>query len=583
MTSRNPVRVLVLCDSRKSHANTVLDHIGAFRRYSRHDVSTFNPVGMRDSVALDLDSFDVVVVHYSLVLPLDAYVSTAFRDKLRRFRGLKVQFIQDEYRWVDEETAAVRDVGIDILFTCAPEPAAGLLYDTRLPGVRRVETLTGYVPAELEKRPLRPHDERPLDVAYRGRDLPYWLGRLTQEKTWIAVGFLERSAKYGLRTDIGWRERDRMYGDRWIDFISSSRATLGTESGASIADFDGSVERSVKDYLALHSGAPFDEVHDRVLRPYEGNVVVNVISPRVFEAAALGTALVMFPGTYSGIISPGDHYIALQKDFSNMDDVVEQLKDRTGLWRLVERTQQDLVASRRWSYESFIRTFDEVIEEEASFASRGSAGTQLRLARAERLLRVPPLSTRLMRGVSRITLMLVGRDVPRGGSQLGDMASKGVLAIRALSRDPSLRALYRHGRRAGFSRGRLLKEILRFYVLRGIAVGELRPSPEFWLVPEYDPAAQSVRFVSLSSAPATAPRTSRQRQPADAITRVSWDHRAVGSTVRLRKPPIEFAVGERGLESFTLISEMGRRDSRLLADALSFVAEVNSTPPIAVG
>jgi hypothetical protein len=206
----------LLCDDRRGHANTVLDHIDAFRRFSRHEVRTFNPKMMKSSVALDLDEFDVVVVHYSVILSDPIYISPHFVDRLRRFRGLKVQFIQDDYRWVDRATAAAREIGLNVLFTVAPEPAAGRLYDARLPGVRRVQTLTGYVPDNLRNLRLKPLSERTIDVGYRARDLPYWLGRLSREKAWIGQRFLELAPRYGLHCDIAWREHDRIYGDQWI-------------------------------------------------------------------------------------------------------------------------------------------------------------------------------------------------------------------------------------------------------------------------------------------------------------------------------------------------------------------------------
>ena len=138
----------------------MLDHIEAFRRLSHHQVSTFNPKLMKRSAALDFDEFDVVVIHYSVVLSDPLFLAPHFIDKLRRFRGVKIQFIQDDYRWVDRATAAARDAGINVLFTVAPEPAAGQLYDKSLPGVRRVQTLTGYVPAVLGDRPLKPLGQR---------------------------------------------------------------------------------------------------------------------------------------------------------------------------------------------------------------------------------------------------------------------------------------------------------------------------------------------------------------------------------------------------------------------------------------
>ena len=51
----------------------------------------YNPRALKTSYALDLDEFDVVVIHYSLITIADRYLAPSFRDKLRRFRGLKVQ------------------------------------------------------------------------------------------------------------------------------------------------------------------------------------------------------------------------------------------------------------------------------------------------------------------------------------------------------------------------------------------------------------------------------------------------------------------------------------------------------------
>src|SRR5437868_3666581 len=111
--------VLLLCDDSRRHAANVLQHITALRDESRHDVRTFNPVDRPEaSRVLDLREFDVVAIHYTLIVTLNRYLPQALVDKLAAFRGLKIQFIQDEYRWVDAITSRMRELGIDVLFTC---------------------------------------------------------------------------------------------------------------------------------------------------------------------------------------------------------------------------------------------------------------------------------------------------------------------------------------------------------------------------------------------------------------------------------------------------------------------------------
>ena len=79
--------ILVLGDNVRSHADTLLEHLAAFRRYSRHRVDYYNPRAVESSRHLDLSAYDVVVIHYSLAITVDAYLSPAFREQIRRFDG----------------------------------------------------------------------------------------------------------------------------------------------------------------------------------------------------------------------------------------------------------------------------------------------------------------------------------------------------------------------------------------------------------------------------------------------------------------------------------------------------------------
>ena len=525
---------------------------------------------MPRSIALDLDYFDVAVIHYSVVLSSLNYLSADFRDKLRRFRGLKVEFIQDDYRWIDRETAASRDIGINVLFTVAPEPAASQVYDERLPGVRRVLTLTGYVPENLVGRPIKPLGERTIDVGYRARDLPFWLGRLSREKVWIGQRFLERAPAYGLRCDIAWTEDQRIYGERWIEFVSSCRATLGCESGASIADFDGSVEQAVLTFMGAHPRATFEDVHEAVLRPYEGNVVMNIVSPRVFEAAALGTALVMFPGEYSGVVSPEKHYIVLEKDFSNMDDVVDKLRDDKLVSAMTARARHDLIESGRWGYRAFVDQFDQVVDADARTMRGPSIALRYRATQAERAMRVPPPTVRLARVASR----LLHRDPSmRFSVEREGQLRKGLLAMRVGLADPDLRPLLRLGRRSGTSLDRLLREILELSLLRRAATGDL-PGQSFVVGIEFDPERRALSFVSAAAADRVPERITSADSILEAVRRreltvIEWDHRPLGGQVRLDRPSMVVGIGLDGLETFSVLTEIGRSRPSALERALT--------------
>lgn len=369
------LEILLIGVRPKSNANTIVDHLGAFKSHSRHRVHFFqNLTAVYGTLngriptlpkALDLGAFDVLVIHYTNYLPSYECIDALARERIAQFGGLKVLFLQDEYREINLITEHIGRLGIDVLFTCVPEHEIETVYPAaKLPGVTKVATLTGFVPEELVEREVPRLHRRPIDVGYRARQVPYWLGELGQEKWEIVPKFAAATHGRGLVLDLSYEESDRLYGNAWIKFLTSCKATLGVESGASVFDFTGDIQRSVERYIAQHPGATFKEVQHRFFRDHEGLISLNQISPRYFEAAALRTAMVLYEGRYSGILEPWRHYVPLRKDFANIDQVVAAIKDTVRLQEMADRAYEEVACAYRHSYKAFIQRFDEVIQSE---------------------------------------------------------------------------------------------------------------------------------------------------------------------------------------------------------------------------
>lgn len=360
---RVKLKILILCDFDWKSANTIVDHASSFRLYSRHEIFYVNPVGSRIPQWLNLKHFNVVVLHYSIYILGENYLDYTWREAIRQSAAVKVQFIQDEYRTINAFHERMRELGIQILFTCFPDKEIEKVYpEETLPGVVKVSNLTGYVPEYLEEVPdfMTP---RPIDVGYRGRGVGFWwLGELYQEKSFIGKRFLERAEGTGLVCDISWHEKDRIYGADWVRFMKSCRCMLGTESGSSIIDFTGDIEQNVRAYCSAHPEATFDEVQALFFRDREGLIQMNQISPRAFESIACGCCLVLFEGGYSGILKPGVHFIELKKDFSNFLEVLEKIRDREGVEAIARQAYNDVIRSGAYSYRTFIHVFDRTIE-----------------------------------------------------------------------------------------------------------------------------------------------------------------------------------------------------------------------------
>jgi len=364
------LEILLLCDYRRDIAATVVDHIEAVRRHSRHNVTVVSMLGDLPRV-LELGRFDVVIVHYTLVMCIDDYVSPATRRALAAFGGLKVAFIQDEYRFVDRTIAAMREIGINLLFTCVPEGEIEKVYPAgRLPGVIKVNVLTGYVPEALTRYPDRPYTERPIDIGYRSRDVPEWLGEMGREKTRIGAKVLQDARRYSLVVDCSTCEADRIYGEDWIRFLQSCKAVLGVESGASVFDFTGEIQEAVEAHKRRDPSVSFETLQALYFADKEGLIDLRQVSPRCFEAACLGTLMVLYEGRYSGILEPWRHYVPLKMDHANMAEVVEVIRDPERAMPIIECARREIALSERWSYAAFAAKVDGAIERSFSAANR---------------------------------------------------------------------------------------------------------------------------------------------------------------------------------------------------------------------
>ena len=351
-----------------TQAATVTEYLDALHKYSAHRVHEVSMLHHFPS-QIDLDRFDVVITHYSLSIGplLYHYLGPALIDKLKCFRGLKAAFLQDEYREIQTYWKHINELGIELLFSCVPEEEIAKVYPAeKVPHLRVVNVLTGYVPERLLKQTVLPVAQRPIDVGYRTRQMPFWLGRLGHEKWFIAEEFQRRASSTDLMLDLSTKEGERLYGDAWTDFVASCRAVIGVESGASIIDFDGQLERRVEEYVAKRPAASFEEVFKLFLAPFEGSLHLHQISPRCFEAAALRTPMVLFDGAYSGVLTPQRHFIPLNKDFSNFDDVLGKLRDHAYMQELADRTYQEVALNQAFSYRAFIEKIDRVLAEEVT-------------------------------------------------------------------------------------------------------------------------------------------------------------------------------------------------------------------------
>lgn len=359
------LNVLYLYNATQTYTNAVYEHLSALGEYSENR-SFFLHQDPGIEFNIDLSHFDAVAIHFSIRLPYDQ-ISSSTAAALSKYQGLKFLFIQDEYDFTQKAWQWIKRLGVQLVFTVVPGEGIERVYPkAEFPGTRFVSNLTGYVPyglAENLDQSISLPSQRSLLVGYRGRPLPIRYGKLGIEK--ISIGKLVKQYcdEHQIECDIAWAEESRIYGPRWYKFMASCRSMLGSESGSNVFDWDGTLVTRIAQFRAENPEASDDDVYSRFVQENEIDGLMNQVSPRVFEAIAARTVLVLYEGNYSGVIVPDEHFISLKKDGSNLADVMSRLRDGAYVDAMAERAFNDVIRSGRYAYEAFAKFVDGNVNE----------------------------------------------------------------------------------------------------------------------------------------------------------------------------------------------------------------------------
>lgn len=345
-----------------SNAATILEHINSFSQHSCFKIWSYNVImGFPDF--LRKYDFKIILLHYSCFGFAPFRLDNNFMDYLFQSKNsYKVAYFQDECYFCHPKFDFINEYGIDCIYTLLEPQYFKDVYlkYTKVP--KLIYNLPGYVSRDLvakAKQITKPEAQREIDVGYRGRELPWYLGKGALEKANIAIGFLKHAADQDLRLDIETNELKRIYGGAWLEFIGNCRAVLGVEAGVSIFDINDTVRPEYERLIALNPNITLDEISNCLLDKWENNIYYRTISPRHFEASALHTCQILFEGNYSGIMKPMVHYIPLKKDFSNFDEVIYNFRNVELRRHITENAYRDLIHSGQYSYENYVRNFDE--------------------------------------------------------------------------------------------------------------------------------------------------------------------------------------------------------------------------------
>ncbi len=362
------LNVLILYDAYSNLTNCHYEYLSSFSLFSQHNIQYVHAT--HDAACtIDLEMFDVIIINYSIrtCQPLNQgclQLSPAFIPALKKYQGYKVLFVQDEYDGTEYTRQFIEQLNIKLVYTCVPKQFVNTIYPhSRFPTVTFISVLTGYIADNHLKlhQYHKPFTQRQYAISYRARILASWYGDLCQEKMAIGKRMLAECERRNIPANIAWQDHQRIYGDAWYQFLANAKATLATESGCNVFDDRYEIRQSIQQELNVNPTISYAEIHAKYLAQHEGKVKMNQISPKIFEAIALKTALICYEGEYSGIIKPHIHYIPLKKDFSNVEEVLAKLDDHNYLEEITTQAYNDILLSEKYTYKKFIATIDNTL------------------------------------------------------------------------------------------------------------------------------------------------------------------------------------------------------------------------------
>lgn len=364
---------------------TIADHLTSIRRYSGRPCVYVN-LAVRP-VPRWISRLDIGLVVFHTTLLATRWYPESFRRAARRLGALqgldcpRIAIPQDEFLNTDLLVDFLQEFRVDHVFSCAPPEEWKTIYGPLMSGgAGLTRVLTGYLEPRAVRRIERlatTERERTIDIGYRSWKPEPWLGRHGMLKGWIAERFAEEGRRLGLRVDISMDPADTLLGDAWDRFLLRSRFTIGVEGGASILDRDGRIRACVSAYTAAQPDAPFEEIERSCFAGLDGTFDLRAISPRHLEACATRTPQILIEGSYNGILEPRTHYLPLRADFANISEALEAVISGTDATDMAERAYRDVVASGRYTYESFVATLlANVPEDSGEIPARRSVPTR---------------------------------------------------------------------------------------------------------------------------------------------------------------------------------------------------------------
>ena len=352
-----PTKIVVLHGLRDDSRQTTINHALCFERHLQNVEMVY--INVFGTIPTNIRA-DVVIVTYELValrnLPIWKILVKRIQALLAQAK-CRILMPQDDYSRSDVLDEFVVSHAFNYVFTPITRDLHILYPRSTAVGVQFQEAYTGYFEENDWQRIgnfAKPFHARAIDVGQRVRYLPPQLGEKAGIKGRLAIEFGELAMARGFKCDVSTKNEDVFLGDDWWRFLGDTKFTVSRRGGASMADPTGRLADRVRRFQMRYPNATMEDIALNVSMEGGKEGDFSAISPRLFEAAALGVCQILEPDYYVDGLEPWTHYLPLEADFSNIDEVFTTMDDDQKCEKIVQASQELLLKSGRFRYGAFV-------------------------------------------------------------------------------------------------------------------------------------------------------------------------------------------------------------------------------------
>lgn len=343
---------------------TTIKHDLCFSKYATgYEVYYVNIFGFLNLVK-EFGNFDLMITTYGVLDYRNTFLWPSIEKKLKELRKLSSKYIilpQDDYTCCHYLDTHAVNFQTDLIYSPISEDLDSLYPKSLKKGIHIKQVLTGYLDLdEINHKEVQPKllIEREIDIGQRVRHLSPIFGELGQRKSLIANLFITKAQEHEFVIDFSTDDNQALIGEAWGLFLSNVRFTISRKGGASFSDPRGIFDIMANWFEILGFETKLVESILNKFKKRHGNF--TAISPRLFEAALFGVCQILEKDNYLSVLKPWVHYIPLEPDLSNFDEVVNAMKNLSFCQRIVDNSRELILNTKEFTYKYFVES---IIEE----------------------------------------------------------------------------------------------------------------------------------------------------------------------------------------------------------------------------